>query len=159
MKRKKTVEFQSFIEVYKSLNEIHQQIVFQTLFLMEHGKAHPSMNTLIYNRIRDKSKKLNLRYGELLKKMKSKSGYDIPEKTYESLFYRKTISGDNFKLLCEVLGITNDIREIKIDVMSKDLTNIEWLFNSLSSANKNAMYTLVNLLKIEETDPEYFTLD
>lgn len=34
--------------------------------------------------------------------------------------------------------------------------SIEWLFNTLSHKNINAIYTLVNLLKVEETLPEYF---
>ena len=161
MKSKKLAdEFQNFINVYNSLNNHHKNIVFQTLFMMDRKLKHESQNKAIYDRIKKKQDELNIGYAKLskkLEKLNQERETIYSEKTYESIIRRKTINSETFDDICEILQLSNEeIEAIKRSVQLEDQVNIEWLFNSLSPKNRNAILTLVNLLNMEETSPEYF---
>lgn len=154
------MEAKIFIEIYNSLNSPHKQIVFQTLYLMERKYKHISQNEAIYDEIKKKQNELNIGYNDLYKKIKSlnqEMGTIISKKTYESVMRRKTITNYTFEDICQILQLSGEkIESIKIQAQSNDMASIEWLFNTLTSKNQNAVYTLANLLYVEETLPEYF---
>lgn len=146
-----------FLYIYSLLNEHHKQIVFQTLFLMERDLSHPAMNENIYKEIKDRQNELGIGYSDLLRKICDMNGYNTSKKTYESVIRRKTISNSTFEDICKIVNLNeSEINRIKLQTQLKDQVNIEWLFDSLSPKNKNAIYILSNLLHIEETLPEYF---
>ncbi|MDE6993563.1 MAG: hypothetical protein K2P41_03925 [Lachnospiraceae bacterium] len=154
------MESEKFIKVYNSLNNHHKQIVFQTLFMMDRNLKHDSQNKAIYDEIKTKQKQLGLGYANLsreLEKLAQKRGMIYSTKTYETVIRRKTINSATFDDICEILQLSNEeIEAIKLSVQLEDQVNIEWLFNSLSPKNRNAIFTLVYLLNMEETSPEYF---
>ena len=163
MKLKKLAdEFKNFINVYNSLNNHHKQIVFQTLFMMDRKFKHESQNKAVYDKIKEKQNKLNIGYAKLnreLEKLNQERGTIYSDKTYESVISRKTIKGDTFDDICEILQLSKEeINAIGHSVQLEDQVSIEWLFNSLSPKNRNAIFILVNLLNMEETTPEYFDL-
>lgn len=151
------IKLNDFLYIYSMLNQHHKQIVFQTLFLMERDLSHPSMKKNIYTEIKNKQEEQRIGYSNLYKKLCDMNGYNISKKTYESVIRRKTISNSTFEDICKILNLTeNDIERIKLQSQFNDQVNMEWLFDSLSTKNKNAIYTLCNLLHVEETLPEYF---
>ena len=159
-KKQKTnshIKPKDFIYVYNLLNKHHKHIVLQTLFLMERDLSHHSMNENIYKEIKNKQEELGIGYSDLYKKICDMNGYNISKKTYESVIRRKTISNSTFEDICRIVNLKeNNIEHIKLQSQFNDQVNIEWLFDSLSTKNKNAIYTLSNLLHIEETLPESF---
>lgn len=157
-----TMESKKFIEVYNSLNNHHKQIVFQTLFMMDRRLKHKSLNKAVYGRIKEKQKKLGIGYASLsreLEKSANKRKMQYSPKTYESVISRKTLKGETFDDICKILQLSKkEIDAIGRSVQFEDQVNIEWLFESLSPKNQNAIFILVNLLNMEETTPEYFDL-
>lgn len=161
MKSKKlAVEFKKFIAVYNSLNNHHKQIVFQTLFMMDRKFKHESQKEAVHDKIKEKQNELNIGYSKLnkeLEKLNQKRGTFYSAKTYESIISRMTINSETFDDICEILQLSKEeIDAIGRSVQFEEQVSIEWLFTSLSPKNRNAIFTLVNLLNMEETSPEYF---
>ena len=161
--RKLADEFKNFINVYNFLNNHHKQIVFQTLFMMDRKFKHESHNKAVYDKIKEKQNELNVGYAKLdkeLEKLNQERGTKYSTKTYESVVRRKTINGETFDDICEILQISKEEKEefdaIGRSVQFEEQVSIEWLFSSLSPKNRNAIFILVNLLNMEETLPEYF---
>ena len=160
MKMKKnniTIKSKEFTYIYNLLNDHHRKIVFKTLFLMERSYNHPSVNENIYREIERKQDELGIGFTDLYKKICEKNGYPLSKKTYESVRRRKTTNSVTFEDMRDILELTeDDISIIRMQTQLQDQANIEWLFDSLSPENKNAMYSLANLLHVEETLPEFF---
>lgn len=154
------MESKNFISVYNSLNNHHKQIVFQTLLMMDRKIKHNSPKKAIHDRIKEKQNKLDIKYAKLKRKLEEsaqKRGMKLSEQTYESVIRRKSIKGETFDDICKILQLSKEeVNAIGLSVQFEDQVSIEWLFNSLSPKNRNAIFTLVNLLNMEETSPEYF---
>ncbi len=154
------MESKKFIKVYNSLNNHHKQIVFQTLLMMDRKLKHTSPKEAIHGRIKEKQNKLDIKYAKLKRKLEESAQereMKLTKQTYESVLRRKSIKGETFDDICEILQISKDeLKDIRRSVHLGDQVSIEWLFNSLSPKNRNAIFALVNLLYMEETSPEYF---
>lgn len=120
-----------------------------------------SAQTAIHQIIKKKCKECGFGYNSLYKEIKRKrkeeEGLKTSKKTYESVMRRKTIAGEIFNSICQTIQLQPEyIETIKLQAQIHDQGNLECLFNSLNKKNKAVISTLINLLHIEETYPEYF---
>ncbi len=154
------MDFKTFINLYNSLNSIHKHITFQTLYIMDRKPSKASAQTEIHQIIKKQCNECGFGYNSLYKEIKRKEeekGLKTSKKTYESVMRRKTIAGEMFNSICQTLQLQpEDFETIKLQAQIYDQGNLECLFNSLNEKNKAVISTLVNLLHIEETYPEYF---
>lgn len=155
------MDSKTFINLYNSLNNIHKHITFRTLYMMRKKPSKASAQTAIHQIIKKQRKKCGFGYTSLYKEIERKrgevEGLKTSKKTYESVMRRKTIAGEMFNLICQTIQLQpEDFETIKLQAQIYDQGNLECLFNSLNEKNKAVISTLVNLLHIEETYPEYF---
>ena len=152
-------DLDNFIDKYYSLNNKHQQIVFETLRRMQRSHKHNIVNYTIYELIKTQQEKLDIKYSKLYKLLNQSLNGTVTPKTYESYMRRKSIEGDILPAICKILEIPpSEIDNIKksISIQSSDATSIKWLYNSLSECNKSAMYYLAHALFMSEHYPEVF---
>ena len=154
------MDSKNFIKIYNSLNSTHKHIAFQTLYMMDRAPNKTSPKTAVYQIIKKKLKESKFGYETLYKEIarrRKETGLITSKKTYDSVMRRKTTTGETFELICQTLQLQpEDINTIKFEAQIYDQGNIECLFNSLTKKNKTAITTLINLLHVEETYPQYF---
>ena len=158
----KKSDLDNFIEKYYSLNDTHQQIVFETLKRMQRSYKHEITNYTIHELFKAQQKKLNIKYSKLYTLLNENMNGGISNKTYESFMRRKSIDGYLLPEICKILEIPlSEIDNIKnsISIQSSDATNIKWLYDSLHKCNKSAIYYLACALYMNEHHPEVFNDD
>lgn len=163
--------YQKFNKQYRSLSNIHQEIVWELMRNLQHDL---NVNEKLEVQISDTIKKYKKKYGytlETICDMIQDENENISESTLKYIIRNNSINKNWNKYIAEAFNITEEelcyegngnyedkIRNLLLK-MSANICNVELLFESLTKKEQEAVLALVRSLYMEENCPESYETD
>lgn len=158
------ISYNEFKRECQKLSGMHQKIVSETLSRMEKKnikhRGLPPKGYDITKNINDKRKKLHMTHKQVISMIQTNNHVRGISQTYYSMLKRRSENSILFPMVLNVLKMTPaEARKPPKNaffIQVRDLSDYEWLYNSLSDRNKNAINYLVSALHMAEVAPEVF---
>lgn len=151
-------KFEEFYQNFKKLSFVEANIVFTTLQYMEHHfnikdiDIKRGINIARIEQDLSLSELISIIDEEATKKQNDTKKYSRKD-AYKTMLRRNSMGSFLFPIVLEILNIDKKYIIRESEFFQEKFANLEWLYNSLSDDNKNAInYLVYGLLNKEDIE-------